>query len=138
MKSLGDVSVDQDLNRRKSGIHDTTNFIGTSCETLHLSTFGSSCEKLAKLHSPFQMAHQKVKMKLSPIPYYLKVVGISTQRSPIINTVSQTLMFQIRGVSIASQCVAVPDASKLGRVCQLWSSPHLNDYGSKLLLSDVS
>ena len=52
------------------------NFIRTLCETLHLSTFRSSCEKLAKLHSPFQMACQKVKMKLSPIPYYLKVVGI--------------------------------------------------------------
>ena len=37
----------------------------TSCETLRLSTFGSSCEKLAKLHSPFQMARQKVKTKLS-------------------------------------------------------------------------
>ena len=53
------------------------NFIGTSCETLRLSTFGSSCEKLAKLHSPFQMARQKVKTKLSPIPYYRKVVGIT-------------------------------------------------------------
>ena len=48
---------------------------GTLCKTLHLSTFGSSCEKLAKLHSPFQMAHQKVKTKLLPIPYY-KVVEI--------------------------------------------------------------
>ena len=68
------------------------------------------------------------------------LIKISTQRSPIINTVSQTLMFQIRGVSIENQCVAVPDVpnqgcvdwepvcrspwrSKLGRACQLWSSP---------------
>ena len=42
------------------------------------------------------------------------LIKISTQRSPFINTVSQTLMFQIRGVSIASQCVAVPDVPNWG------------------------
>ena len=75
IKSLGDVSDDQDVNRQMQE-WDPMNFIGTSCETLRLSTFGSSCEKLAKLHSPFEMACQKVKTKLSPIPYHLMVVGI--------------------------------------------------------------
>ena len=74
--SLGDVSNDRDVNRHRSGIHDTMNLIGTLCKTLCLSTFRLLCEKLAKLHSPFQMAHQKVKTKLLPIPYYLNVVGI--------------------------------------------------------------
>ena len=37
------------------------NLFGSSCETPALSTFGSSCENLGKLHSPFQMARQKVK-----------------------------------------------------------------------------
>ena len=41
-----------------------------------IGTFISLCEKLAKLHSPFQMACQKAKMKLLLLPYYLKVVGI--------------------------------------------------------------
>ena len=69
---------------------DTMNFIGTSCEMLRLSTFRSSCEKLAKLNSPFQMACQKVKTKLSPIPYYLKVVGMTIHTPPTSRDVMVT------------------------------------------------
>ena len=47
----------------------------------------------------------------TPIDTLIKIL---TQRSPIINTVSQTLMFQIRGVSIENQCVAVPDVPNWG------------------------